>query len=203
MRATRGRIATCICAGAATRSSARRRRHLSARSTAARARGSRAERSTAPRRRNSSGPSSRCRACAHAFVTSQTAVASRMPHVCATASARSSRSSALFGASISCATRAAASSFQRPSPGSRGRSSSPAGVLQPFARSRAATEHGSRSMQVLPRRTARRRTTWPSRTSTRCSQSERSCAARRPSCAWHRSRPRRFSGWRRLFHRLG
>ena len=203
MRATRGRIATCICAGAATRSSARRRRHLSARSTAAHARDSHAERSTAPPRRNSSGPNSRCRACVHAFVILRTADGSRMPHGCATASARWSRSSTPFGASISCATPAAASSFQRPSPGSRGRSSSPAGVLQPFARFRAAMEHGSRSMQVSPRRTARRRTTWPSRTSTRCSQSERSCAARRPSCAWRRSRRRRFSGWRRLFHRLG
>ena len=146
--------------------------------------------------------SSRCRACAHAFVTLRSAGATRMQPVCATASTRSSRSSVPFGASNSCAAHAAVSSFPRRSQVSREGSSSPADASPPFARFHAAKEHGSRSTQVSPRRIARRRTIWPRRMSTRCSQSERSCAARRPSYASRRSRRTRFSVWRRLFHRL-
>ena len=99
------------------------------------------------------------RACARAFVTLRSAGATRTQLVCATASARSNRSSAPFAASSSCATRAAASSFPPPSPVSRGRFSSPADALPPFARSRAAKEPDSKSTQGSPKRTARRRTT--------------------------------------------
>ena len=84
--------------------------------------------------------------------TSRSAAATRMRPGCATGSERSSSSSAPFVASISCATRAAASLPPRPSPVSCGRSSSPVDASLPFARSRAATEHGSRSTQDSLRR---------------------------------------------------